>query len=185
MGLRVPKNKIKEGLYTSGNEFVEKDSYKPYKGYYYSMGGAFFSGKVFNIRAIEVIKNSSETVKVKSFDLNTLKYFYNASKSIQNILTSQTEVKGVNFTVTQAVIDKGSATRYFVKKQNASPILINEVNEENYNKLKNPVYIKVALLWKVLTGFNQNEINTLDKSNMVGIKTFLQDLNSDPIGSAD
>ena len=84
MGLRVPKNKIKEGLYTSGNEFVEKDSYKPYKGYYYSMGGAFFSGKVFNIRAIEVIKNSSETVKVKSFDLNTLKYFYNKKNKNKN-----------------------------------------------------------------------------------------------------
>lgn len=185
MSIRIPNNQIKENLYTSGNEFVEKSSYKNYKGYYCATGNKFFSGKKYSSNAIEIIKSTPSTNKVKEFDANTLKYFYQAPKSIQNILTDQTEIKSIKFTPSQDVINKGYATRYFVKKTNTSPIYIAEISKETFNDLKNPIYTKVSLTWKVDTGFNQSEIDFLDKSNMVGIKTFLQDLNFNPAADMD
>ena len=185
MWIRIPKSKIKENLYTSGNEFVEKGSYKPYKGYYYSLGEQYFSGKTFNPNALEIIRQSPETNKVGSFGADILKYFYAASPLIQNALTSPTEIRGIKFTPTQEDINRGYANRYFVKKQNSNPIAITEVSEETYNSLTNPTYIKAVLLWKVSTGFNQSEVNTLDADYMTGIKTFLQDLNYNPESDVD
>lgn len=180
MGIRVPKNKIQENLYTSGNEFVEKGSYKPYKGYYYSVGGQYFSGKTFNSNALEIIRQSPETNKVNSFGADILKYFYKASPTIQNILTSPTEIRSISFTPSQDDINRGYANRYFVKKQNSNPIFIAEVSEETYNNLTNPLYIKAMLKWETNAEFNQIEVNNLDREYMTGIKTFLQDLNARP-----
>jgi hypothetical protein len=185
MALRIPNNQIKENLYTSGNEFIEKVSYKEYKGYYCAAGNKFFSGKNYNPNAIEIVKSTPSTNKVKGFNVNTLKYFYQAPKSIQNILTDQTEVRGIKFTPSQEAINRGYAARYFVKKTNVSPINITEVSEETFTNLKNPIYTKASLLWKVNTGFNQSEIEFLDKSSMSGIKTFLQDLNYNPEADLD
>jgi hypothetical protein len=185
MSLRIPNNQIKENLYTSGNEFVEKVSYKEYKGYYCAVGNKFLSGKNYNSNAIEIIRSTPSTNKVKGFNANILKYFYQAPKSIQNILTNQTEVRGINFIPSQETINIGYTARYFVKKTNVSSIYITEISEETFTNLKNPIYIKASLLWKVNTGFNQSEVEFLDKSSMSGIKTFLQDLNYNPEADLD
>lgn len=176
--MRIPINQIKENQYTLGNELVEKVSYKPYKGYYYITGDRFFSGKVFNIMAIELVKQSPQTNKVTSFRGDTLSYFYNAPESIQNLISKPMEVRSIIFNTTPEIISKGYTNRYFVKKTNTSNIL--EISEDNYSSLTDPIYTKVALIWKVSTGFNQNEVDSLDKSYMIGLKSFLQDLNRNP-----
>jgi hypothetical protein len=176
--MRIPINQIKENQYTSGNELVEKVSYKPYKGYYYVTGNKFFSGKIFNIKAIELIKKSPQTNKVTSFGGDTLSYFYNAPESIQNLMSKPVEVRSISFTPTPEIISKGYTNRYFVKKANTLNIM--EVSEDNYSSLTDPIYTKIYLIWKVSTGFNQNEVDSLDKSYMIGIKSFLQNLNYNP-----
>lgn len=171
--MKIPINKIQENLYTEGNEFVEKKSFRPYKGYYYSTGNNFYSGKIFNLNAIEIVKKSKETEKVSSLNNESLNYFFNSSNSTKGIIINQTEIKGIHFTPSEEDIKKGFATRYFIKKQNTNPILIKEINKNTFNSLNNPIYLKSQLIWKVNSGFNQEDIDNLDKYYMNGIKAFL------------
>jgi len=171
--MRIAKNKILENQYTSGNEFVEKVSYKPYTGYYYNMGDQFYSGKQFNINAIEIIKINPSTQKVDNLSLESLKYFFKSSDSTKNLMSSVSVIKGIYFTPTAKDIENGYSTRYFVKKNNNEPILITEVNKDSYENIKNPIYTKISLIWRINGGFNQNEIDELDKTGMKGIKSFL------------
>lgn len=171
--MRIPKNQIKENQFTSGNEFVENISYKPYKGDYCVVGNKFYSGKTFNAISIEIIKKSPESNKFNSFDSNTTKYFYKSSNSTRDIMVDNVNIQNIHFVPTQEQINKGYATRYFVKKENSSPIIINEVTEENYNNINNPVYLKASLNWNVKNGFNYYEVDKLDNSYMKGIKAFL------------
>jgi hypothetical protein len=172
--MRIPKSQIKENQYTSGNELVEKGSFKPYKGYYYIVNGdKFFSGKTFDPKAIELIKNSPQTAKVKTFSGNTLKYFLNAPASIKNLMSKPSVVEGVNPNIPVSTSKNETINRYFIKQQNTTPILIREVTEETYNSTTDPIYIKAILKWNSQTGFNQNEIDALDKVYMIGIKAFL------------
>jgi hypothetical protein len=173
--MRIPKSQIKENQYTSGNELVEKGSFKPYKGDYYIISGdKYFSGKVFNPKAIELIKNSPQTAKVKSFSGNTLKYFLGAPSSIKNLMSKSAPVSGINSNQPPVTSVNETTNRYFVKQQNLSPILIREVNEETFNNTTDPIYIKAILKWNSQTGFNQNEVDALDKNYMIGIKSFLE-----------
>jgi len=171
--MKIPGNQIKENLYTSGNEFVEKNSYRPYKGDYYEYNGKFFSGKTFKANAIEIIKISPESNKFKSFDSNITKYFYKSSDATKNLMINNTEVKGIHFVPSDEILQKGETIRYFVKNESIFPILINEVEEENYNNINNPIYSKASLNWSVKNGFDYNEVNKLDSTYMKGIKTFL------------
>lgn len=171
--MKLPTNQIKENLFTSGNEFVENTSYKPYKGDYCEYNGKFFSGKTFKANAIEIVKISSESNKFNSFDSNLTKYFYKSSDSIRNLMVNDVEIKGIYFIPSNEVLQKGETIRYFVKNESVSPILINEVEEENYNNINNPIYLKASLKWNVKNGFDYNEVNKLDSSYMKGIKTFL------------
>jgi hypothetical protein len=45
---KIPKSKIKTGLYTAGNEYIYKKSKNFYKGDYYKYDGKFYAGKTFN-----------------------------------------------------------------------------------------------------------------------------------------
>ena len=45
---KIPKSKIKTGLYTAGNEYIYKKSKNFYKGDYYKYNGKFYAGKTFN-----------------------------------------------------------------------------------------------------------------------------------------
>lgn len=173
--MRVPKNKIKENQYTSGNEFVEKESFRPYKGYYYILdGNKYYSGKTFDLKAIELTKNSPQTAKVNSFTGNTLKYFLlNASPAVKGIMSKPSNVSGINSNIPVTTGENKTISRYFIKKSNENPILIREVSEETYNNTVDPIYIKAILNWNTQIGFNPSEVDNLDKTSMNGIKAFL------------
>jgi hypothetical protein len=172
--MRIPKNQIKENQYTTGNEFVEKESFKPYKGYYYILSGnKFFSGKTYDVRAIEIIKQSPQTAKVSTFTGDSLKYFFNAPTLIKNLMSKPSVVKGINPNIPVSTSTNETISRYFIKQQNVSPILIKEVNEETFNNTTDPIYIKAILKWNSQTGFNKSEVEAFDKSYMIGIKDFL------------
>ena len=174
--MRVPKNKIKENQYTSGNEFVEKESFRPYKGYYYIIdGNKYYSGKTFDLKAIELTKNSPQTAKVKSFTGNSLKYFLlAATPAVKGVMSKPSNVSGINSNIAIDTTGENKTTnRFFIKKSNENPILIKEVNEETYNNTTDPIYIKATLSWNTQTGFNSGEVDALDKTSMSGIKAFV------------
>jgi len=45
---KIPKSKIKTGLYTADNKYIYKKSKNFYKGDYYKYNGKFYAGKTFN-----------------------------------------------------------------------------------------------------------------------------------------
>ena len=55
MGLRIPQNQIVANKYTIGKEYMYKDTYREYQGYYYELNNKLFTGKEFNSNAPELI----------------------------------------------------------------------------------------------------------------------------------
>lgn len=118
-----PKSKIKESLYTSGNEFVDKTTQQIYVGKY----TATFDGKYFT-------ENRKELVKI-----NTGKSQINTPTSIFHLVQP-----------TDEDYKKGVITRYFIKRVNGGPDAIKEVNESDYNRFKREVlYITLSIPWKI------------------------------------
>lgn len=159
MALRIPKNIIVTAKYTSGKEFILKSSYTEYKGYYYEMNDKIFAGKEFNIDAPELIKTSSSDLNI--LFQNPLTFLFGKLSKIN--LTS-TSLQSYTFIPTQEDIARGYAIRYFVKKTNQTPILIKEVNLDDFNKLKtNSLYIVVSVKYNMInktTGkFDSTELN--------------------------
>jgi hypothetical protein len=173
MGLRIPLNQIKSNQYTSGGELVEKTSFKEYKGYYYVIGDKYFSGKEYNPKAIELVKSSPQTSKVSSFSGDTLKYFYSAPPAIQNMISKPQVVNGINTSASPTISENKVTNRYFIKKQNVTPVLIKEVNEDTFNNTTDPIYIKIALKYDPTQGFNKEQVDYIDKYQMPGLKTYL------------
>ena len=165
--MRVPKNIIQTGKYTSGNEFVEEKTNKPYQGYYYELNGSLYTGREYSIDAIKIIKKQ---------DQNQL---YNSSNTalfslVSGITSQQLTVPPINSTNVNSLSDEGlrsySSTRFFIQKINVNPIIIKEVDEKSYISVRgNPLY-KTTFIG-VYNGVEQN----LDKaeSQMPGLKTFL------------
>ena len=172
--MKIPLNQIKSNQYTSGGELVEKTSFKEYKGYYYVIGDKYFSGKEYNPKTIELVKNSPQTSKVNSFSGDTLKYFYSAAPAIQNIISKPQSVSGINTNPSPLTSENKITNRYFIKKQNTTPVLIKEVSEDTFNNTTDPIYIKVSLKFDPAQGgFNKEQVDYVDKYQMQGLKVFL------------
>jgi len=155
--MRVPKNKIQTGKYTSGGEFVELISNKPYQGYYYKFNNKFYIGKEFNPDAIEIIRtqqqnqlyNQGQTIALFSFlsGITSQKLF---SPRVPGVLP-----QGTNKDI-----------RYFSQQINVKPIIIKEITKEVYDSLQgNPLY-KTTFIGPT------QDINQAEKQ-MPGLKAFL------------
>ena len=55
MAIRIPQNQIVTSKYTAGKEYMYKDTYREYQGYYYELNNKLFTGKEFNSNAPELI----------------------------------------------------------------------------------------------------------------------------------
>jgi len=161
--MKVPKNIIQTGKYTSGNEFVEEKTNKPYQGYYYELNGSLYTGKEYSIDAIKIIKKQ---------DQNQL---YNSSNtalfSLVSGITSQqlapTLVKGIPFS---EEIPHGEDLSFYSRQVNINPIIIKSINEKTYISLQgNPLYQTTFI--GNYNGTNQ----TIDQANdqIPGLRTFL------------
>lgn len=135
--MRIPSNIITTGKYTIGNEFVTKNTYEPYQGYYYEINNRTFVGKEFDVNSLELIKVQDIPPLVKAdkkyasltkVNLSTIV----APKSVRKKDLSETDAQGKNFYA------------YFAKKINSNPILIREIDRETYSKLKN------SSIWQVI-----------------------------------
>ena len=157
--MKVPKNKIKEGKYTSGGEFMDVSTNTPYKGYYYEMNGAQYAGKTFDPKATKLSPIKDQN-----------KLFNSASTAIFSLISGITSQAISSASVSGKPVntsDKPSVVRYYAKKMNVQPIAIREVDENTFKSLQtDPLY------QTTFVGNNQN-VDQAEKQ-MPGIKSFLQ-----------
>jgi hypothetical protein len=156
--MRVPKNIIQVGKYTSGGEFVEELSNKPYQGYYYELNGSLYTGKEYSVNAVKIIKKQAQNQLYNNS--NTAMFSF-----MSGITSQQLSVPPIN-----SVSINTTSTRFFAQKINVNPIIIKEVDEKSYISLQG------TLLYKTTFIGNYNGVNqTIDQANaqMPGLKTFL------------
>jgi len=162
--MKVPSNIIQTGKYTSGNEFVEEKTNKPYQGYYFELNGSLYTGKEYSIDAIKIIKKQ---------DQNQL---YNSSNtalfSLVSGITSQqltpTLVKGIPFS---GEISHGEDLSFYSRQVNIKPIIIKSIDEKTYISLQgNPLYQTTFI--GNYNNINQNEDQAY--AQIPGLRTFLE-----------
>jgi hypothetical protein len=156
--MKVPKNIIQTSKYTSGNEFVEEQSNKPYQGYYYELNGSLYTGKEYSIDAIKIIKKQDQNQLYNSS--NTALFSF-----ISGITSQQLSVPPIN-----SVSINTTSTRFFAQKINVNPIIIKEVDEKSYVSLQGTPLYKTTFIGSY-NGVNQNVDQA--ETQMPGLKTFL------------
>jgi hypothetical protein len=172
--MRVPKNIIQVGKYTSGNEFVEEKTNKPYQGHYYELNGSLYTGIEYSMNAVKIIKKQ---------DQNQL---YNGSNTalfslISGITSQQLAVPSIN-SISNSKRDDlppinqsasptpPTSTQFFIQKINVNPIIIKEVDEKSYISVRgNPLYKTTY------TGIYNNINQTIDQAEtqIPGLTAFL------------
>lgn len=163
--MRIPSNIIQTGKYTSGGEFVEKLTNKPYQGYYYELNGSLYTGKKYSANSIKIIK-----IKESNSLFNNLKtILFSAISGISSQSLSSVIIKG-NPTANDG-IPHGVNLSFYSKQLNFTPILIKSVDENTYISLQ-----RNAIYQTIYIGDYKGNIITADQaySQMVGLKTFLE-----------
>jgi len=147
-----PLSQITPNLYTNGNEFILKDSKKPYIGYYWkTSSGTYYTGKTPQNPPFEelIIKESSNNEeKLNSYynrkDPNSLTYLNIKNESQPGELpTFSPNIP------TQEDYNIGEYRRYFCKKTNE--IIYLEISEDTYNKLTDK---STQINWQLFQPFN-------------------------------
>ena len=142
--MRVPKNIIQTGKYTSGNEFVEEKTNKPYQGYYYELNGLLYTGKEYSIDAVKIIKKQDQNQLYNSS--NTALFSLVSGITSQQLSTppinSISDSKGDGLlSNNQSTVFVTYTPKFYVQKINVNPIIIKEVDEKSYISVRgNPLY---------------------------------------------
>jgi hypothetical protein len=170
MALKIPSNQIKFN-YTAGGEYILKDTYRDYQGYYYETNGKTFAGKEFNQYAPELEKIQIKEGNNRRFNpllASAATFIYGKISKFKIDTYIPVSIGG------RAKLEE--TTRYFIKKINNNPILIKEINEEDFKKLQiqpNPIYQTISILFPE-GGYFANQ-KSLDDAEikMPGIKDFI------------
>jgi hypothetical protein len=156
--MRVPKNRIQTGKYTSGGEFLYKKTDTPYQGHYYILNNFYYAGKEFKDDAPELIKI-----------VNANKLSFSSATSIFSVISGITSQKLRSPKIPSIPVGKVRTEdiRYFSKQVNVQPTTIKEISKETYESLQTN-----ELYQTTIVGPNQS----LDEANkkMPGLKDFLK-----------
>jgi hypothetical protein len=167
MPLKIPQNQITY-KYTSGKEYMNKDTHREYQGYYYEVNGQLFTGKEFSSNASILIK-IDDSNNINKLLTNSSTYIYGKLSKIKiqnikiNTLSSQTLEK----------ITPEETVEYYIKKINSN--IIKRVDEETYNNAKiNSLYLTLLLKAYPLTDeiYVPKDLDEAEKQ-IPGIKDFL------------
>jgi len=131
--MKIPKNIIQTGKYTSGGEFYFKITQAPYKGYYYILNNSYYVGKEYS-------ENTSEIIKIQQ----TNNMLFRGSTAIFSVISGITSqmLKSPKVISIQPNIESNSVPeRYFSSQINIKPTLIKEISKNTYDSLQeNPLY---------------------------------------------
>jgi len=163
MAIRVPKNKIKAGLYTSGGEFLIAKTQQRYQGYYYEINDKFYIGKEYKDNSPELIKANSD--KVNKLLSNPFTYIYGI---ISGVKISTNKITSIPTSTNPDLID--AKVKFYCQKVNQNPIVIKEIDEDTYKSLQtNPLYKTTYI--GIYNNKNQTPENA--EKQMPGIIAFL------------
>jgi hypothetical protein len=172
--MRVPKNIIQVGKYTSGNEFVEEKTNKPYQGHYYELNGSLYTGIEYSMDAIKIIKKQDQNQLYNSS--NTALFSLVSGITSQQLSTPSINVISNSKRDNLPPINQSASPtpptshQFFIQKINVNPIIIKEVDEKSYNSVQGSPLFKTTFIG------NYNGVNqTIDQAEkqMPGLKTFL------------
>jgi len=182
--MRKPKNQILTNQYTSGGDFIEKETLNTYQGYYYEDSGRYYIGKEFSPNSKELIKpeKSKENNLLNRLTPLALGLLAGNLSKLKGLVSVEKVSAKAGFNITPNDAQRVYALRYFAKKINSNPILIKEIDEATFNQLKNDITYQIITL-KYYTPqavgdtnenyFDPKELDEADKK-MPGIKIFLQ-----------
>jgi hypothetical protein len=162
MGIRIPQNQIVANKYTAGKEYMYKDTYREYQGYYYELNNKLFAGKEFNSNAPElVLLPKNDNVPFGFNDLLTRASTYVYGK-VSGVKTNSTKIPSYIYRF-------DTNKRYFA--YNIVNRLIKEINKETFDTLlSNSLYRTIELTYQ--KGFSPEELNKAEQT-IPGIKTFV------------
>lgn len=143
--MRYPNNQIRENLYTKGFEFMLKQTYGNYIGFYHSISGKYFAGARFIVsNTIELIKYDSKKQN-SSYNISQLDSTYTKLKP--EIIN---KIKIDSFEIIK-IIPENSPTpykRYFIKRKNEINAPVMEVDKNTYkNAQLSEFYYTGEIIW--------------------------------------
>jgi len=161
MAIRIPKNQIQK-KYTIGKEYMYKNTYKEYQGYYYIINNRIFAGKDFNV-------NSPELVVLKIKEIDTLQNNPEVEKYIKLAKKrpplEETPPKPLEDSLASVPTDDSEYTAYFYKKRIGNDLLIKEISKEGFEELQNnPIYQTISVVVNQGdAGISVEEVNRVEK----------------------
>jgi hypothetical protein len=174
----IPESKYRKPKYTSGEDFTELESEKPYKGFYIELyDGRYLAGKTPEEGGVELVKES----KLK----DQLMMLVGPAATIPALLAGAFKKKP-----TQSEKDKGVTKRNFIQDKNNNKII--ETDPDTYaqakQELPNSIFVEVDWIIQgpadnqIVNGYpfegaaskNKKTIEALEKT-MPGISTFVTD----------
>lgn len=140
-----PKNKIKTGFYTSGDEYKTLLTGKVYRGYYFTtFDNKIFTGKVPSIQSQELVKVTSTPTKAS--------HIQNSMYDLAKKSPKASEVSYKPYLPDPQIEDytRGYIDRYFIKRINGDADTIVELSISDYNSLiNNDLYQNITIRWKI------------------------------------
>lgn len=166
MAAKVPSN-LFLSKYTTEGKFVVKNTYAPYKGYYYTINNKVYAGQQYDINSPELITVEEANLSTRASSVDV--YTYTAVS--KNSVTPTPPVPHIPFAPTNEDFSNGFAMRYFYKKVNED--IIRETDRESYASIQgNPIYQTTEVKFPFV---NNNPIIEAAEKIMKGLKNILEE----------
>jgi len=170
---RIPKNRVKTGKYTHGNEYVIASSGLEYKGYYYEENGVAYAGKDSTVYSVKILLELAP-VNFMADISSTTGFFtdaYNFAKS--NLETAKTIAEKVfpAKPVQQSSNNPKTGTHNNIQKNNET--IIREIDQADpmlSQFQKDPTYKVVSINFSSMDV--EQQITDAEKQ-IPGIRTFV------------
>ena len=184
-----PKNQIQTGFYSNG-ELVEANSLEPYTGPYFKTSDNLqYSGKEPNEGKnleLVILSDSNKTLSPTGPSIILEDPRFSRPNLVYSIITGQEKDTIPFFPIstypilTDAQINNGEFTRYFLKKSNEN--VYTEVSPENFtNSVNSNLYLRIQLPWVIrgeeenVRSINAKQIVFVEKNlQIVGLEKFLK-----------
>lgn len=200
--MRIPKNKI-SSAYSQGGEFVYKITRQPYSGSYYSLNNSFYEGKEYNTSSLELMRIPPKQSIVPFATAGSFLFSILAkgvatqfnggvpeppppsipTKNPEFLVLAPQDPSQDNINSNLLSLEPTTTTKRYFYRQfipiTTEPHPIKEVTEVEYNKLRNNISYKTAILTETKFPDNPkpvfNDVNEvkLAEQKIPGIKTFL------------
>ena len=161
--MRIPKNNIKEGKYTSGGEFIVESTNVSYVGYYYKLNDSLYAGKSYDPKAPKLVPVAKKN-QLLTKGLSTAVY------SVVSGITSQMLQQPIVNSIPSVppLTKETDPLRFYCKKVNNN--IVKEIDEATYESLQSqPIYQTTYV------GTYKGKFQTADQAEkqIPGVKTFL------------